>query len=134
MTCKEQEFKLRVVGGLDFYEVSSAFIKELEAHNACEACLWAFVLLQSGYHKHIWKHLAIYASQLESNQIIEISALRNCFDLNTTAKDRKMEEGFCYICRAIIDLCDDKENTVEMTEKIIKKYCSGYWSELLPAS
>lgn len=134
MTCKEQEFKLRVVGGLDFYKVSSAFIKELEAHNTCKACLWAFVLLQSGYHKHIWKHLAIYASQLESNQIIEISALRNCFDLNTTAKDRKMEEGFCYICRAIIDLCDDKEDTVEMTEKIIKKYCSGYWSELLPTS
>ena len=134
MTCKEQEFKLRVVGGLDFYEVSSAFIKGLEEHQTYEACFWAFVLLQSGYYKHIWKHLAIYASQLESNQIIEISALRNCFDLNTTAKDRKMEEGFCYICRAIIDLCDDKENTVEMTDKIIKKYCSGYWSELLPAS
>lgn len=134
MTCKEQEFKLRVVGGLDFYEVSSAFIKGLEERQTYEACFWAFVLLQSGYYKHIWKHLAIYASQLESNQIIEISALRNCFDLNTTAKDRKMEEGFCYICRAIIDLCDDKENTVEMTEKIIKKYCSGYWSELLPAS
>ena len=134
MTCKEQEFKLRVVGGLDFYEVSSAFIKGLEERQTYEACFWAFVLLQSGYYKHIWKHLAIYASQLESNQIIEISALRNCFDLNTTAKDLKMEEGFCYICRAIIDLCDDKENTVEMTEKIIKKYCSGYWSELLPAS
>lgn len=134
MTCKEQEFKLRVVGGLDFYEVSSTFIKGLEEHQTYKACFWAFVLLQSGYYKHIWKHLAIYASQLESNQIIEISALRNCFDLNTTAKDRKMEEGFCYICRAIIDLCDDKENTVEMTKKIIKKYCSGYWSELLPAS
>lgn len=134
MTCKEQEFKLRVVGGLDFYEVSSAFIEELKAHNAYKACLWAFVLLQSGYYKHIWKHLAIFASQADSNQVIEISALRNCFDLNTTAKDRKMEEGFCYICRAIIDLCEDKENTVEMTEKIIKKYCSGYWSELLSAS
>lgn len=127
MTCKEQEFKLRVVGGLDFYEVSSAFIKGLEEHQTYEACFWAFVLLQSGYYKHIWKHLAIYASQLESNQIIEISALRNCFDLNTTAKDRKMEEGFCYICRAIIILCGSKTSTKDLIKITINKYCNHQW-------
>ena len=127
MTCKEQEFKLRVVGGLDFYEVSSAFIEGLEEHQAYEACFWAFVLLQSGYYKHIWKHLAIYASQVESNQIIEISALRNCFDLNTTAKDRKMEEGFCYICRAIIILCGSKTSTKDLIKITINKYCNHQW-------
>lgn len=30
MTCKEQEFKLRVMGGLDFCEVPDVFVKELE--------------------------------------------------------------------------------------------------------
>ena len=104
MTCKEQEFKLRVAGGLDFYEVSSIFIKKLEAHQTYEACFWAFVLLQSGYYKHVWKRLAIYANQSSHNQIIVVSALRNSFDLNTTAKDRQTEDGFCFICRAIIGL------------------------------
>ena len=127
MTCKEQEFKLRVVGGLDFYEVSDAFIKGLEDHQTYEACFWAFVLLQSGYYKHIWKHLAIYASQSESNQIIEVAALRNCFDLNTTAKNRKMEDGFCYICRAIIVLCGSSDNSQVVVKKIINKYCNHQW-------
>lgn len=125
MTCKEQEFKLRVVGGLDFYEVSDAFIKDLEECQTYEACFWAFVLLQSGYHKHIWKHLAIYASQLENNQIIEISALRNSFDLNTTAKNRKTEEGFCFICKAISLLCQDTSKTIDVSRKVIENYCNG---------
>lgn len=129
MTCKEQEFKLRVVGGLDFYEVSDAFIKGLEDRRTYEACFWAFVLLQSGYHKHIWKHLAIYASQSDSNQIIEISALRNCFDLNTTAKDRKTEDGFCYICKAIICLTGTVSEVSTVAKKTIEKYCSGRWLE-----
>lgn len=130
MICKEQDFKLRVVGGLDFYEVSSAFIKGLEDHETYKACFWAFVLLQSGYHKHIWKHLAIYANQLEGNQVIEVSALRNCFDLNTTAKDRKTEEGFCYICRAIIDLCKSNDDVTEIMKQVIDNYCSRNWLEL----
>lgn len=130
MICKEQEFKLRVVGGLDFYEVSSAFIKGLEYHQAYEACFWAFVLLQSGYHKHIWKNLAIYANQLEGNQVIKVSALRNCFDLNTTAKDRKTEEGFCYICRAIIDLCKSNDDVTEIMKQVIDNYCGRNWLEL----
>lgn len=125
MTCKEQEFKLRVVGGLDFYEVSDAFIKGLEDHQAYEACFWSFVLLQSGYHKHIWKHLAIYASQLESNQVIEVSALRNCFDLNTTAKNRKMEDGFCYICRAINSLTGSNKKPKSLMNKVINNYCNA---------
>lgn len=130
MTCKEQEFKLRVVGGLDFYEVSGAFIKGLEDHQTYEACFWAFVLLQSGYYKHIWKHLAIYASQLDSNQIIEVSALRNCFDLNTTAKDRKTEDGFCYICRAITELCNSKGKTSKIVSTVINNYCNRSWPQL----
>ena len=125
MTCKEQEFKLRVVGGLDFYEVSSAFIKGLEDHETYEACYWAFVLLQSGYYKHIWKHLAIFASQADSNQVIEISALRNCFDLNTTAKDRKMEEGFCYISRAIALLCQSNDCVKNIMKMTISRFCNG---------
>lgn len=133
MTCKEQEFKLRVVGGLDSYEVSDAFIKGLENHQTYESCFWAFVLLQSGYYKHIWKHLAIYASQLSNNRIIEISALRNCFDLNTTAKDRKTEAGFCYICRAINGLCDTKNTTIDLTNSIIEKYCKGDWRDTFPS-
>ena len=125
MTCKEQEFKLRVVGGLDFYEVSDAFIKGLEDHQTYEACYWAFVLLQSGYYKHIWKHLAIYASQLDNNQVIELSALRNCFDLNTTAKNRKMEDGFCYICRAIVSLCKAEDSVGSVMKTIISRFCNG---------
>lgn len=125
MTCKGQEFKLRVVGGLDFYEVSSAFIKGLEDHKTYEACYWAFILLQSGYYKHIWKHLAIYASQSDSDQVIEISALRSCFDLNTTAKDRKMEEGFCYISRAIATLCQSKDCPKIIMKTTISRFCNG---------
>ncbi len=125
MTCKEQEFKLRVVGGLDFYEVSDAFIKGLEDHQTYEACYWAFVLLQSGYYKHIWKHLAIYASQLDGNQVIELSALRNCFDLNTTAKNRKMEDGFCYICRAIVSLCKAEDSVGSVMKNTISRFCNG---------
>jgi hypothetical protein len=87
----KKEYKLRMVGDLDFHEVSVAFRKELKDGKTYEACSWAFILLESGYHKHIWKHLAIYASQLEGSQIVEITALRNCFDLNTTAKNRKTE-------------------------------------------
>lgn len=130
MICKEQDFKLRVVGGLDFYEVSSAFIKGIEDHETYKACFWAFMVLQSGYHKHIWKHLAIYANQLEGNQVIEVSALRNCFDLNTTAKDRKTETGFCFICRAIIDLCKSNNDATETMKQVIDNYCSRNWLEL----
>lgn len=130
MIYKEQDFRLRVVGGLDFYEVSSVFIKGLEDHETYKACFWAFVLLQSGYHKHIWKHLAIYANQLEGNQVIEVSALRNCFDLNTTAKDRKTETGLCFICQAIICLCKTKESPIIMTSNVIERYCNGDWLRL----
>lgn len=130
MTYKEQEFKLRVVGGLDFDETSNAFIKELKNQKTYEACFWAFVLLQSGYYNHVWKHLAICASQLEGDQVIEVSALRNCFNLNTTAKDRKTENGFCYICRAIIDLCKTDEKTEAIMKQVIDNYCSRCWLEL----
>lgn len=124
-TVKKKEYKLRMVGGLDFHEVSVAFRKELKDGKTYKACFWAFVLLESGYHKHIWKHLAIYASQSNDNKIIEVSALRNSFDLNTTTKNRKTEEGFCYICRAIVLLCrskDDVKNVVDMT---ISRFCNG---------
>ena len=77
------------------------------------------MLLQSGYHKHIWKRLAIYANQLEGNQVIEVSALRNCFDLNATAKDRKTETGFCFIYRAIIDLCKSNDDVTEIMKQVI---------------
>ena len=130
MTCKEQEFKLRVAGGLDFYEVSSIFIKKLEAHQTYEACFWAFVLLQSGYYKHVWKRLSIYANQSNHNQIIVVSALRNSFDLNTTAKDHKTEDGFCFICRAIICLCKAEESPIVVVPNVIERYCNGYWPEL----
>lgn len=127
---KNKEYKLRMVGGLDFHEVSVAFRKELKDGRAYEACFWAFVLLESGYHKHIWKHLAIYASQSDDNEIIEISALRTSFDLNTTAKDRKTENGFCYICRAIIDLCKTDDKTEVIMKQVIDNYCSRRWLEL----
>lgn len=127
---KNKEYKLRMVGGLDFHEVSVAFRKELKDGRAYEACFWAFVLLESGYHKHIWKHLAIYASQSDDNKIIEISALRTSFDLNTTAKDRKTENGFCYICRAIIDLCKTDDKTEAIMKQVIDNYCSRRWLEL----
>lgn len=126
----KKEYKLRMVSGLDFHEVSVAFRKELKNSRTYEACFWAFVLLQSGYHRHIWKHLAIYASQSDSEKIIETSALRTSFDLNTTAKDRKTEQGFCYICRAIISLCGSEADTMELVGKVIENYCSRNWLEL----
>lgn len=128
---KKKEYKLRMVGGLDFHEVSVAFRKELKDSHTYDACFWAFVLLESGYHKHIWKHLAIYASQLGNNKIIGVSALRNSFDLNTTAKDRKTEEGFCYICRAIIDLCKSDDSVAKTMKQVIDNYCSRNWLELI---
>ena len=121
----KKEYKLRMVGGLDFHEASVAFRKELKDGKTYEACFWAFVLLESGYHKHIWKHLAIYASQLESSQIVEITALRNCFDLNITAKNRKAEEGFCIICKAISMLCQNTSKTIDISRKVIENYCNG---------
>ena len=127
---KKKEYKLRMVSGLDFHEVSVAFRKELKVSHTYEACFWAFVLLESGYHKHIWKHLAIYASQLGSNEVIGVSALRNSFDLNTTAKNRKTEEGFCYICRAVVDLCQSNDSMVETIKQVIDNYCSRNWLEL----
>ena len=127
----KKEYKLRMVGGLDFHEVSVAFRKELKDGKAYEAGFWAFVLLESGYHKHIWKHLAIYASELDGSKVVEISALRTSFDLNTTAKNRKTEEGFCYICRAIIDLCNTEDDTTKIMKQIIDNYCRGSWLELI---
>lgn len=124
---KKKEYKLRMVGGLDFHEVSVAFRKELKDGKTYEACFWAFVLLESGYHKHIWKHLAIYASSLSDSEIVRLSALRNSFDLNTTAKNRKTEEGFCYICRAIIVLCGSKNDSQVIIKKVIDRYCNHQW-------
>ena len=122
---KKKEYELRMVGSLDFHEVSVAFRKVLKDIKSYEACFFAFVLLQSGYHKHLLKHLAIYASQLESNQVIEISAHRNCFDLNTTAKNRKMEDGFCYICRAINSLTGSNKKPKSLMNKVINNYCNA---------
>lgn len=124
---KKKEYKLRMVGGLDFHEVSVAFRKELKDGKTYEACFWAFVLLESGYHKHIWKHLAIYASSLSDSEIVRLSALRNSFDLNTTAKNRKTEEGFCYICRGIIDLCKTSDSVAETMKRVIGNYCGKNW-------
>lgn len=129
-TTKQREYKLRVVGGLGFYEVSVAFRKVLQDGKTYEACFWAFVLLQSGYHKHIWKHLAIFASQSKDGKIIEVSALRTSFDQNTTAKDRKTEDGFCYICRAIVSLCNSQSETLALVSKVIRNFCSKCWPEL----
>ena len=101
---------------LDFCEASDTFIKGLEDHQTYEACSWVFVLPQSGYYKHIWKHHpAIYASQLYSNQAIELSVLRNCFDLNTAAKDRKMKDGFCCVFRAINSLTGSNKKLKNLT-------------------
>ena len=85
---------------------------------------------ESGYHKHIWKHLAIYASSLSDDEIVKVSALRNSFDLNTTAKNRKTEEGFCYICRGIIDLCKTSDSVAETMERVIDNYCGKNWLDL----
>ncbi len=125
MTCKEQEFKLRVMDRLDFCEVSGVFVKELEGCQTYETCSWVFVLPQRGYYKYIWRHPAIYASQLDSNQVIELSVLRNCFDLNTTAKDRKMEDDFCCICRAINSLTGSNKKLKNLMNKIVNSYCSA---------
>ena len=65
----------------DFYEISSAFQKEIRRSNEKKALFFGFELYSSGYSKYIWKRMLVIASEdiglADNNVSVQLNALYN---------------------------------------------------------
>lgn len=101
-------FELRVVGGYQFDEVSSAMQKMIRRNKEYEACYFAMILHKSGYFRYVWKRLAVIASEDIGNANplapVLVQALKSNYDMAIDSKTRQSGDALLFIFQAIIFL------------------------------
>lgn len=97
--------------GYDFFEISSAFQKSVRRGKIDESCYWATELLNSNYHKYLWKRILIITVEdigiAEPDAIVRIKALHDTFfslighyKVETKEPRIMVYQAIYYLCKA----------------------------------
>lgn len=102
-------YQIKLIDNYEFDECASALQKCIRRNMEYEACWWAFVLHESGYHKYMWRRLLIIASEDIGNATPDAAVLVNVLHQNymaaITATNRTKNDALVFPFQAIIYLC-----------------------------
>jgi len=102
-------YEIKLINDYRFDEVASALQKCVRRNLEYEACYWAFVLHESGYHKYAWKRLLIIASEDIGNAnpdaAVLVGSLLQNYQFAISATNRGKNDALVFIFQAIIYLC-----------------------------
>lgn len=108
MTAKTP-YQIKLIDNYEFDECASALQKCIRRNMEYEACWWAFVLHESGYHKYMWRRLLIIASEDIGNATPDSAVLVNALHQNymaaITATNRAKNDALVFAFQAIIYMC-----------------------------
>ncbi len=109
-----QKYELKTKNGYDFFEVSSAFQKEIRRGDELKAMFWAVELYNSNYDQYLWKRIKIITSEdigLAEPQLIPIirGLYENYMELKKLKDDKHKPERL-FLTQAVIMLCRAKKS------------------------
>lgn len=108
-TPAKKPYEIKLINDYQFDEVASAMQKCVRRGLEYEACYWAFILHESGYHKYAWRRLLIIASEDIGNATpdaaVLISSLLFNYQFAITATNRTKNDALVFVFQAIIYLC-----------------------------
>lgn len=108
-TAASKPYEIKLINGYAFDEVASALQKCTRRNLEYEACYWAYILHESGYHKYAWKRVLIIASEDIGNATpdaaILVSSLLSNYQFAITGTNRKKNDALVFLFQAIIYLC-----------------------------
>lgn len=109
MTANRQPYEIRLINDYQFDEVASALQKCIRRNREYEACYWAFILHESGYHKYAWRRLLIISSEDIGNATpdaaILVSSLLYNYQFAISAANRNKNDALVFMFQAITYLC-----------------------------
>jgi replication-associated recombination protein RarA len=77
MPTSKTPYQIKLIDNYEFDEVASAIQKCIRRNMEYEACWFAFVMHESGYHKYMWRRLVIIASEDIGNSTPDAAVLVN---------------------------------------------------------
>lgn len=102
-------YDIKLIDGYAFDEAASALQKCIRHNLEYDACYWAYILHESGYHKYVWRRLLIIASEdignAEPQAAVLTNSLLNSYQFAISATNRKKNDALVFIFQAIIYLC-----------------------------
>jgi replication-associated recombination protein RarA len=102
-------YEIKLINDYRFDEVASALQKCIRRNLEYNACYWAFVLHESGYHKYAWKRLLIIASEDVGNAnpdaAVLVGTLLQNYQFAISATNRGKNDALVFMFQAIIYLC-----------------------------
>lgn len=122
-------------GGLKYDQVSTSFWQALIEKNTYDACFWAFVFSQNGYHKYVFRKLEIFANRIIGNKdpfaSITIHTLKDNYDYCTLKANRNTKLGLSFIYQAIMYITNDDKQPLYYHEAILGNYFTMNFPKLL---
>lgn len=102
-------YRIKLIDNYEFDEVASAMQKCIRRGLEYDACWWAFVLHQSGYHKYMWRRLLIIASEDIGNAtpdtVILVTSLQQNYQFAISAANRSKNDALVFPFQAITYMC-----------------------------
>lgn len=109
MAPSKQPYEIRLINDYQFDEVASALQKCIRRNREYDACYWAFILHESGYHKYAWRRLLIISSEDIGNATpdaaILVSSLLYNYQFAISAANRNKNDALVFMFQAITYLC-----------------------------
>lgn len=105
----KKPYEIKLINDYPFDEVASAMQKCIRRGLEYDACYWAFIMHESGYHKYAWKRLIIIASEDIGNATpdaaVLVSSLLYNYQYAITSTNRIKNDALVFIFQAILYLC-----------------------------
>lgn len=109
MTSSKTPYQISLIDNYQFDEVASALQKCVRRNLEYEACWFANILHQSGYHKYMWRRLLIIASEDIGNATpdtaVLVNALHQNYQMAISAANRQKNDALTFAFQAIIYMC-----------------------------
>lgn len=109
MASSKTPYQISLIDNYQFDEVASALQKCVRRNLEYDACWWAYILHQSGYHKYMWRRLLIIASEDVGNATPDAAVLVNALHQNyqaaISAANRQKNDALVFAFQAVIYMC-----------------------------
>lgn len=109
MASSKTPYQISLIDNYQFDEVASSLQKCVRRNLEYDACWWAYILHQSGYHKYMWRRLLIIASEDIGNATPDTAVLVNALHQNyqtaISAANRQKNDALVLAFQAIIYMC-----------------------------
>lgn len=109
MASSKTPYQISLIDNYEFDECTSALQKCIRRNLEYDACWWAFILHQSGYHKYMWRRLLIIASEDIGNATpdaaVLVSSLMQNYQFAISAANRQKNDALVFAFQAVIYMC-----------------------------